>query len=65
MSSTDDPDEYVRENRDILIRIIKHGDDQTARALALSVLTRFGDEPTIDDVEQELERAKRSREGDR
>lgn len=53
-----DPDRYVRENRETLIRIIKHGDDQFVRALALSALVRYGDEPLLSDVEHEIEQAK-------
>ena len=53
-----DPDRYVRENRETLIRIIKHGDDQFVRALALSALVRYGDEPILNDVEYEIEQAR-------
>ena len=53
-----DPDQYVRENRETLLRIIKHGDDQFVRALALSALVRYGDEPILSDVEHEIEQAR-------
>lgn len=56
--STDlDPDEYVRENRDTLIEIIKHGTDPFVRSLALAALVEFGGEPEIERVRRELDRA--------
>lgn len=59
----DDPDAYVRENRGTLIRILKHGDNEFVRALALAALTRYGDEPLIEDVEHELRQAKKTEGG--
>ena len=57
-SSVSDPNRYVRENRETLVRIIKHGDDEFVRALALSALVRYGDEPQLNDVEYEIEQAR-------
>lgn len=62
--SADSPDEYVRENQDTLVRIIKHGTDDFVRAFALAALVEYGDEPDIEHVRHELERAT-EREGDR
>ncbi|WP_136688745.1 hypothetical protein [Halorhabdus amylolytica] len=53
-----DGDQFVQENKDTLVRILKHGDDEFVRALALSALVRYGSEPTLHDVESEIERAK-------
>jgi hypothetical protein len=58
MSTTQDPDEYVRQNRDTLIRIVKHGDDKFVRAMALAALVEYGDGPAIEDLEREVERAR-------
>lgn len=57
-----DPDRYVHDNKDTLVRIIKHGDDEFVRALALAALIRYGDDPLLHDVEHEIERAKQSKE---
>ena len=57
-AATPDGEEYVDENKDQLVRIIKHGDDEFARALALRALVRFGNEPALHDLEKEIERAK-------
>jgi len=54
-----DPDEYVRKNRDTLVRIIKHGNDDFVRSLALAALVEYGDDPDIEKVRRELERAAR------
>lgn len=53
-----DGDQFVQENKDTLVRILKHGDDEFVRALALSALLRYGNEPALHDVENEIERAK-------
>jgi hypothetical protein len=53
-----DPDAYVRENKDTLVDVIKHSDDEFTRALAIIVLRDFGDDPNLDDVERELEAAR-------
>lgn len=51
------PDEYVRENNETLVRILKHGNDEFVRALALAALVEYGDDPDIEQVRQELDRA--------
>lgn len=62
--SADSPDEYVRENQDTLVRIIKHGTDDFVRAFALAALVEYGEEPDIEQVRRELDRATK-RDGDR
>jgi hypothetical protein len=52
-----DPDVYVRENRETLVEIIKHGTDPWVRALAMAALVEFGGEPELDRVQRELDRA--------
>ena len=52
-----DPDEYVRNNRKALVRIIKHGNDDFVRALALAAIVEYGGDPDIEKVQRELERA--------
>lgn len=56
-----DPDEYVRENRETLVKIIKHGNDEFVRALALAALVEFGGDPDIEQVRRELDRAEELR----
>lgn len=46
--------EYVKDHRDDLMYILKNG-DQTARALALSVLIEGGRDVDIELVERELQ----------
>lgn len=64
MSAYDgDPNEFVEENREALLRILKRGDDEFVRALALSALIEFGQDPDLEDVERELRRARDREEG--
>jgi len=58
-----DPDSFVDQNRDALIRILKQSDDEFVRALAIAALTEYGSEPDIEDVERELKQA-RDRQGE-
>lgn len=55
----DDPDQYVSENKDSLRRIIKHGDDEFVRALALAALVEYGDDPDVQQLQQEIDHAAR------
>ena len=54
---TTDPDDYVRQNAETLVEIIKHGTDPFVRSLALAALVEFGDEPDLERVRHELDRA--------
>jgi hypothetical protein len=57
MASADtDPDRYVRENRETLVRIIKHGNDDFVRALALAAIVEYGGEPEVETLRRELNR---------
>jgi len=56
MSTTQDPDTYVRENKDRLRRIVKHGDDEWVRAMALAALVEYGDQPDVDQLRNEIDR---------
>ena len=56
MSTTQDPDTYVRENKDRLRRIVKHGDDEWVRAMALAALVKYGDQPDVDQLRSEIDR---------
>ena len=53
-----DPDAFVSENRETLVRILKHTDDEFVRALALATLVEYGTEPILEDVERELRKAR-------
>lgn len=50
-------EEYVRENHETLVEIVKHGTDPWIRALAMAALVEYGDEPDIERVRRELDRA--------
>ena len=56
MSTSPDPDTYVRENRETLVDIIKHGSDEFVRALALAALVEYGGEPELEKLRRELDR---------
>jgi len=52
-----DPDEYVRNNREALVAIIKYGNDDFVRSLSLAALVEYGGDPDIEKVRRELEKA--------
>lgn len=52
---TPDPETYVRENHETLVEILKHGNDDFVRALALAALVEYGDEPDRETVRRELD----------
>lgn len=57
MSTTEtDPDRYVRENRDTLVEVIKHGNDDFVRALALAAIVEYGGDPEREQLRRELDR---------
>lgn len=51
-----DPNQYVRENKETLVEVIKHGDDGFIRALAMAALVEYGGEPEVEQVRRELDR---------
>ncbi|WP_323677873.1 hypothetical protein [Halorubellus sp. PRR65] len=55
--STSDLPQYVRDNSDMLSRILACGSDE-ARAYALALLMNSGDLEGVEDVERELQRVK-------
>lgn len=54
---TTDPDEYVRENRETLAKVIKHGNDDFVRALAMAAIVEYGGDPALEKIRQELDQA--------
>lgn len=52
----EDPETYVRENRDVLLRVIRHGDDSFTRGLAIAALMEFGPDPSMDQVIEDIQR---------
>lgn len=55
-TSSIDPDEYVRENRDLLLRVIRNGDDPFTRGLAIAALVEYGPDPSMDQVIDDIKR---------
>ena len=49
--------EYVRENRDDLVFILRNSADPYLRAVAAALLTRGGEKPDIEQVKKELDLA--------
>jgi hypothetical protein len=64
MDSSQNPQSYVNENVEELTRIIKHSSNSFCRALAMAALVEYGDDPTTEEVVNEMERLKKSREED-
>lgn len=56
---TENPERYVRENRDRLRRVLRHSNDQMARAWAWALLDKYGEEPEIHDLKREFEAAEK------
>lgn len=50
------PNQYVRENKETLVDIIKHGTDDFVRALAIAALVEYGEEPEIKQIRHEFNR---------
>ncbi|WP_435180528.1 hypothetical protein [Halorussus sp. AFM4] len=55
MKTSKDPEQYVNENAEQLVRIIKHSSKSFPRALALAALVEYGDDPAVESVAVELE----------
>jgi len=55
-NSVEDPETQVQENREVIIEIIKHGGDQYIRALCLAALVKYGDDPDINRLKEEVSR---------
>ena len=52
---------YVRENRESLIRVIRHSSNTYARACVWALLDAGLDDPEIEDLEDELQAIKEDR----
>jgi len=52
-STDDELTRYVRENRDLLSRVLRHGDTE-ARSYALALLANGGTDEDIEEVRREL-----------
>lgn len=51
-----DPEIYVRENHDTLVRIIIHGTDNFVRSLALAALVEYGSESDVGEIKRLVDR---------
>jgi len=49
-----DPEQYVRENRDLIERVLRHGDTE-ARGYALALLANAGTSEDVEQVQAALE----------
>lgn len=59
-----DPDRYVNENEEQLTRLLKHSNNVFVRSLALAALIEFGDDATVDTVEEDLEKFRERQQGE-
>ena len=48
-------EEFARENHDLLSRVLRHGNDEFARAAAWTILDRGLDAPEMERVKREVE----------
>ncbi len=62
MKPSQDPQTYVNDNEETLVRIIKHSSNTFVRALALAALVEYGDDPTTEAVTEDLKHFEESRE---
>jgi hypothetical protein len=53
-NSSLDAETYVRENRGLLVRVLRHGDTE-ARAYALALLANAGDSRDVERVREQLD----------
>lgn len=49
------PERYVKENQETLIEVIKHSSDKFTRALAIAALIEYGDDPSAEQLLDEIE----------
>lgn len=54
-----DPEEYVRTHEDQLKNIIRHSSDQFARACAWTLLDRYSENPSLEELQMEQDRIER------
>lgn len=50
------PKEYVQQNKQTLVRLLKHSNDDFVRALALAAIVEFGEDATLESIEADLDR---------
>ena len=48
------PTQYIQQNKETLIRLLKHSNDDFVRALALAAIVEFGDNATKESIEADL-----------
>jgi hypothetical protein len=48
------PEIYVQENWETLIEIIKHSNDTFMRSFCLAAIVKFGEDPEIDQLKEEV-----------
>lgn len=58
------PEEYVREHRDQLERLIRESNNTFVRALALAAFVEYGPDVTISSLEEDIRRLKEVRENE-
>ena len=56
-----DPEEYVQDNRENIIQVIRHSDDPFTRACAWMILDRYTPDRDFEDLHEELDAVARRR----
>lgn len=55
--------EWVKNNRNMLVRILRHGTDGYARACAWALLDRGASDPELEQIQNELDQLQERRAG--
>lgn len=50
-------DEHVRQHREELVKVIRHGNDDFVRGLALAAIVEYGESPDLERIRRDIERA--------
>lgn len=56
-----DVEEYARENKEMLVNVLRHGSDEMARAWAWAILDEGLSDPEFDTLEAEFDAVKQRR----
>lgn len=56
-----DPETFVAENREQVVKVIRHSSDPFIRACAWTLLDRYSDDPDLEELHEELEEISKKR----
>lgn len=56
----DDPEAWAEQNRDRIVRVLRHSSNLHARACAWALLDHISEDPELEDLERELQQVKQA-----